>query len=84
MKSAIGEGMTRKDHADVSNQLVCVHSVYIHISFLGIQSAGHCRCRTCNSVRECEPLTPPLQNSYTLLRPCPGKIVSCGAMKLND
>lgn len=24
MKSAIGEGMTRKDHADVSNQLVCV------------------------------------------------------------
>lgn len=22
MKSAIGEGMTRKDHADVSNQLV--------------------------------------------------------------
>jgi len=23
MKSAIGEGMTRKDHADVSNQLVC-------------------------------------------------------------
>lgn len=24
MKSAIGEGMTRKDHADVSNQLVRV------------------------------------------------------------
>lgn len=24
MKSAIGEGMTRKDHGDVSNQLVCV------------------------------------------------------------
>ena len=24
MKSAIGEGMTRRDHADVSNQLVCV------------------------------------------------------------
>jgi len=23
MKSAIGEGMTRKDHGDVSNQLVC-------------------------------------------------------------
>ena len=26
MKSAIGEGMTRRDHADVSNQLVCMHS----------------------------------------------------------
>ena len=26
MKSAIGEGMTRKDHADVSNQLVNFHS----------------------------------------------------------
>ena len=25
MKSAIGEGMTRKDHADVSNQLVIDH-----------------------------------------------------------
>lgn len=24
MKSAIGEGMTRKDHADVSNQLVII------------------------------------------------------------
>lgn len=28
MKSAIGEGMTRKDHADVSNQLV-TQRVYI-------------------------------------------------------
>lgn len=27
MKSAIGEGMTRKDHADVSNQLVSVPSL---------------------------------------------------------
>ena len=26
MKSAIGEGMTREDHADVSNQLVCTIS----------------------------------------------------------
>ena len=25
MKSAIGEGMTRRDHADVSNQLVQTH-----------------------------------------------------------
>ncbi|PON45060.1 ATPase, F1 complex, beta subunit [Parasponia andersonii] len=25
MKSAIGEGMTRRDHADVSNQLFCLH-----------------------------------------------------------
>lgn len=25
MKSAIGEGMTRKDHSDVSNQLVCIY-----------------------------------------------------------
>ncbi len=24
MKSAIGEGMTRRDHGDVSNQLVCI------------------------------------------------------------
>ncbi len=29
MKSAIGEGMTRKDHADVSNQLVCQISISI-------------------------------------------------------
>lgn len=27
MKSAIGEGMTRKDHADVSNQLASTASV---------------------------------------------------------
>lgn len=27
MKSAIGEGMTRKDHSDVSNQLVRICSV---------------------------------------------------------
>ena len=27
MKSAIGEGMTRKDHADVSNQLVRTQSL---------------------------------------------------------
>lgn len=26
MKSAIGEGMTRRDHADVSNQLVNSHN----------------------------------------------------------
>lgn len=29
MKSAIGEGMTRKDHADVSNQLVSLLSKLI-------------------------------------------------------
>lgn len=28
MKSAIGEGMTRNDHADVSNQLVIWFSLY--------------------------------------------------------
>ena len=27
MKSAIGEGMTRRDHADVSNQLVNLHNI---------------------------------------------------------
>lgn len=27
MKSAIGEGMTRRDHADVSNQLVNSHNI---------------------------------------------------------
>jgi vacuolar-type H+-ATPase subunit B/Vma2 len=29
MKSAIGEGMTRKDHSDVSNQLVLNTWVWI-------------------------------------------------------
>lgn len=29
MKSAIGEGMTRKDHSDVSNQLVCSNRIEI-------------------------------------------------------
>lgn len=28
MKSAIGEGMTRKDHGDVSNQLVGARECY--------------------------------------------------------
>jgi vacuolar-type H+-ATPase subunit B/Vma2 len=27
MKSAIGENMTRKDHADVSNQLVSIYQI---------------------------------------------------------
>ena len=39
MKSAIGEGMTRRDHGDVSNQLVSVvvaaaAIVFIHTPFL--------------------------------------------------
>ncbi len=34
MKSAIGEGMTRRDHSDVSNQLVSPHTV----------SASYCTC----------------------------------------
>lgn len=29
MKSAIGEGMTRKDHADVSNQLVIKFGTFL-------------------------------------------------------
>lgn len=33
MKSAIGEGMTRKDHADVSNQLVCKNRVISNTPF---------------------------------------------------
>lgn len=33
MKSAIGEGMTRKDHADVSNQLVISHFTIIYSDF---------------------------------------------------
>lgn len=36
MKSAIGEGMTRKDHGDVSNQLVsdiCYNYYYYECSF---------------------------------------------------
>lgn len=32
MKSAIGEGMTRKDHADVSNQLVRMITVRPRLS----------------------------------------------------
>lgn len=33
MKSAIGEGMTRKDHADVSNQLVTHFLLCLNILF---------------------------------------------------
>ena len=50
MKSAIGEGMTRRDHADVSNQLVSfefaatldlvththTHTYYIHLFYCSI------------------------------------------------
>lgn len=34
MKSAIGEGMTRKDHSDVSNQLVRLITTSIHVIVL--------------------------------------------------
>ena len=34
MKSAIGEGMTRRDHADVSNQLVCIPGMIYVLSCL--------------------------------------------------
>jgi len=42
MKSAIGEGMTRKDHSDVSNQLVssrnrCLFQLIITMQFLFLQ-----------------------------------------------
>lgn len=33
MKSAIGQGMTRRDHADVSNQLVSNQSFYSSIAW---------------------------------------------------
>lgn len=33
MKSAIGEGMTRKDHSDVSNQLVCIRISIFNFRF---------------------------------------------------
>ena len=33
MKSAIGQGMTRRDHADVSNQLVGNQSFYYNVSW---------------------------------------------------
>jgi vacuolar-type H+-ATPase subunit B/Vma2 len=33
MKSAIGEGMTRKDHADVSNQLVRYLVIHFQASY---------------------------------------------------
>ena len=45
MKSAIGEGMTRKDHADVSNQLVNLlleqHNYPGHVVFISIQLYFH-------------------------------------------
>lgn len=36
MKSAIGEGMTRKDHSDVSNQLVSMdkHALTLGLGFV--------------------------------------------------
>lgn len=34
MKSAIGEGMTRKDHSDVSNQLVNEKLTILRIKFV--------------------------------------------------
>lgn len=38
MKSAIGEGMTRKDHSDVSNQLVSSTFSYIMFSIILINT----------------------------------------------
>ena len=40
MKSAIGDGMTRDDHADVSNQLVFL--LYNELSFLFSRSFLAC------------------------------------------
>ena len=34
MKSAIGEGMTRKDHGDVSNQLVSPNACFFHNMYI--------------------------------------------------
>jgi len=36
MKSAIGEGMTRKDHSDVSNQLVSMNKQTLLFKSLGV------------------------------------------------
>jgi len=46
MKSAIGEKLTRKDHGDVSNQLVSVHTRYRKASGLTItrQVCEICHC----------------------------------------
>jgi vacuolar-type H+-ATPase subunit B/Vma2 len=39
MKSAIGEGRTRKDHGDVSNQLYAKYAIANGV--LGVQLVGH-------------------------------------------
>ena len=41
MKSAIGEDMTRKDHADVSNQLVNSFYCFLMIAFINEQGFSY-------------------------------------------
>ncbi len=41
-KSAIGEGMTRKDHSEVSNQLYANYAIGKDVQVRGLLSAASC------------------------------------------
>lgn len=47
MKSAIGEGMTRKDHGDVSNQLVSLVFAFLRIGSKKMYSFFLIVCQIC-------------------------------------
>jgi hypothetical protein len=71
MKSAIGEGMTRKDHDALSNQVqyttcvcVCAHVIYTTLMFIGYLHVCVLSCR-CMTRKDHYPLSLSYQATHT-------------------